>query len=175
MVTAGRQTVDVHLHAQRPHHGRGTGEETEGDLLDWGEADAVLAERWVEENIADRDEDEEGEGVEVVQDIGWEAVELHSCGLSSQIVNDLVVGQPEERVPSEDGAGGKSTTHLVDPGIVKGVPSWTLVARDSRWLDRGPECAVVHVPPGPERVDGPAALGGAEEESEGLADDGALW
>ena len=71
LVSTRRLAVDVHLYDGRPQHCRGTDHETDENLLDWREADAVLAESWVDDNVANRDHDDEGEWVEVVQDIGW--------------------------------------------------------------------------------------------------------
>lgn len=75
----------------------------------------------------------------------------------------LVVAQPEDGIPAEDGAGGESASQLVDPGVVKGHPGRAGVGREARGLDRVPEGAVVEVAMRLERVDGPAAALGEHE------------
>lgn len=69
-----------------PDHGGGTGEETEGDLLEGAEVDAAAAEEGVEEQVAEGDEDDQGEGVEIGEDVVGDAVECHRRGLRGQVV-----------------------------------------------------------------------------------------
>lgn len=80
--------VDVVLDDGGPDHGRGTGEEAGGNLLDGGEFDAGLAEGRVDEEIVDGDEDKEGEGVEVGEDVVGDAVALHDGGLGDEVAVD---------------------------------------------------------------------------------------
>ena len=57
--------VDVSLNDGRPDHGHGAGVEAPGDLLDGREFDVHLAEVGPQEEVADRDQDDEREGVEI--------------------------------------------------------------------------------------------------------------
>jgi len=59
-----------------------------------GEVDSQTAETRVDEEIADRDEDDQSEGIQVGQDIIGKAVGLHGGSLGSQVVVKLVVGEP---------------------------------------------------------------------------------
>lgn len=105
-----------------PYHGRATDEETGGNLLDGREADAGLAEGGIDEEVVNRDEDEQGEGVKVGKNVVGDTVALHDGGLGDEVVVDLVVAEPKDGVVTEDSASGETTTELVDPGIVKGHP-----------------------------------------------------
>lgn len=86
--------VQVCLDDSRPDHGHGTGEESKGDLLDGSEIDTSFAERGVDDNIAEGNQDDEREGVEVRHDIVGETVSVHDCGLRGKIVVDLVICEP---------------------------------------------------------------------------------
>lgn len=87
-----------------PNHGGATDEETRGHLLDRSEADADLAESGVDDTVVKGDEDEQGEGVEVGENVVGDTVTLHDGGLGDEVVVDLVVAEPEERNPAEDDA-----------------------------------------------------------------------
>ena len=100
---------------------------------------------------------------------------MHGGGLSGQVTNRLVIGQPPEWVPSEHSAGSETSAYLIYPGVIESVPSWALVVWSVGWLDGVPESAVVHVLPGAEWVDGPSALASAEEELDGLGYNRSLW
>lgn len=175
LVSTWRLLVDVDLDDHGPHHGGGTDPEPDKDLLDRGEVIAALAKGWIEEGVANRNHDDKGEWVEVVQHIGWETVKLHGGGLGGQVTNGLVVGQPPKWVPSEDGASGETSADFINPGVIERVPYWALVVWSVGWLDGIPEGTVVHVLPGAEWVDGPSALASAEEELDGLGYNRPLW
>lgn len=174
VVTALGVLVDVGLHDAGPDHGSAAEPETGCDLLDGGEADASLAKGRVEEKIADGDEDDQGKGIEIGQHIVGDAMEGHDGGLRGEVVVDLVVSDPVERVPEEDAAGGPATTDLVNPGVVKVHPSRTGFVREGGGLDGVPEGAVVHVPVGLDWIDGPAALGTEHEELDSGTEDASL-
>lgn len=167
-------SLHVGLDDGGPDHGRRAGVEAPGDLLDRGEADAALAEEGVDEAIADGDEDDEGEGVQVGEDVVGEAVEFHDGGLGGQVVVELVVRDPVEGVPQEDAAGVEAPPHLVDPGIVEGHPGRPALGREVARLDVLPEGAVVESLVRRDRVDVPAAFHGGEEQLESLAQDASL-
>jgi len=86
--------VDVVLYDSSPNHCNRTSKETGGDPLDRGEVDAYLAKAWIDEQIADRNEDNQGERVEIVDDIIWDTIGHHRGSLRRQVVDDLVICEP---------------------------------------------------------------------------------
>lgn len=175
LVSTWRLLIDVDLDNHGPNHGGGTDPEPDKDLLDRGEVEAALTEGGVEQGVADWNHNDKGEWIEVVQNIGWETVKLHGGGLGCQVTNGLVVGQPPKWVPCEYGTSGETSADFINPGVIESIPSWALVVWGVGWLDRIPECTIVHVLPGAEWVDGPSALASAEEELDGLGYDRSLW
>ena len=95
--------------------------------------------------------------------------------MGSQVIVQLVVREPIERVPEEDGAGMETAAHFSDPGIVESHPARALVDGDVAGFDILPESAIVQVLVGGDGVDGPAAALGVNEDFEGFAEDGAFW
>lgn len=93
-LAAGADLVDVVLRDGGADHAAPSEEETGRDALEWGELDAHAAEARVDEFVHDRDEDDEGEGVEVVDDVVGDAAETHGGCLGSEVVDHLVVGEP---------------------------------------------------------------------------------
>ena len=83
--------VDVVLDNSSGYHGEGREDETECDTLDGSEADVCLAESGVEEVVYNRDEDDEGNGVEVGDEVVGNTVTCHCSGLRGEIVVHLVV------------------------------------------------------------------------------------
>ncbi len=90
--------VDVVLHDCGPDHRRRAGVEAERDALDWGEMDAGPAERGINQDVADGDEDDERDRVEVRDDVVRDAIRDHRGSLRDQVVVKLVVGEPCRRV-----------------------------------------------------------------------------
>ena len=86
--------VDVVLYDSSPNHCNCTSEETGGDPLDRGEIDAYLAKARINEQITDRNKDDQGEWVEVVDDIVWDTIGHHRGSLRRQIVDNLVICEP---------------------------------------------------------------------------------
>lgn len=66
-----QRTHDVILGNSGRYHGSGANEETGSDTLDWSEVNVGSAQSRVDEDVADGDEDEECEGVQVRNDIVW--------------------------------------------------------------------------------------------------------
>jgi len=157
-----------------PDHSRRAGVEAPRDFLDRGEVDAASAEEGVDDAIADGDKDDEGEGIQVGEDVVGDAVELHDGGLGGQVVVELVVGDPVEGVPQKDAAGVEAPSDLVDPGIVKGHPGRSGLGREVARLDILPEGTVVESLVSRHGVDVQAAFHGGEEKLERLAQDASL-
>lgn len=171
VLAAGAELVDVVLDDGGAYHGQGGEHEAEGHALDGGEADAGLAESRVQESIDDGDEDDEGDGVEVGDDVVGDAVERHGVGLRRQVAVHLVVGEPVERDPGEAGAGAEATSHLVDPGVVEGHPAGLVVA-ELAGLDVLPEAVRLEILARLHRINGPLALLGVSPQLPSLDQDG---
>ena len=86
--------VDVVLYDSSPNHCKRTSKETSGDPLDRGEVDAYPAKAWIDELITDRNKYDQGERVEIVDDIIWDTVGHHRGSLRRQIVDNLVICEP---------------------------------------------------------------------------------
>lgn len=169
-----------------PDHGEGSKDETSGDLLDGCEPDALLTEVWVDEDIHDckglvfvriqelvmltGNDNDDANGVQVLEQIVGDTVELHGGAHARQVGVHLPVGEPEDGNPEEDGAGTETTSNLINPGVVKVVPLGRR-GTEVRWLDLFPHGAVVPVLPGLNGVCGDTASEGLEEELEGRAHD----
>lgn len=83
--------VDVVLDDGGADHGERGEDEAEGNALDGRELDVGFAERRVEEVVDDGDEDDEGDGVQVGDEVVGDAVALHGGGLRGEVVVHLVV------------------------------------------------------------------------------------
>lgn len=125
LVPARVGLVDVMLHDGGPDHREGPEEESPGDLLQRREVDPDAAHCRVQEEVTDRDEYDERKGVEVGQDIVREAMRRHRRCLGRQVVVDLVVREPVDRVVDEDRAGFEATGHFIDPLVVPDHPAGT--------------------------------------------------
>lgn len=82
VIAAGGHLVDVVLHHGGGNHGHGGETETEGHTLQRGEVDADPSKARVDESVQDRDHDDDGDRVEVLNQIVGRAVQLHGRGLS---------------------------------------------------------------------------------------------
>ncbi len=69
------------LNNSSPDHGKGTDNEACSDLLDWCGVYAYPTEARVEEEVENRYENYQRKGVEIVDDIVWNAIGHHSGGL----------------------------------------------------------------------------------------------
>lgn len=80
----------------------------------------------------------------------------------------LVVANPKEGDPEENGAGIEASGNLVDPRIVKRHPLGSLSLRDVARLDPFPKGPITHVPPSLEGVPGPPTTLSTGQETEGV-------
>jgi len=129
VVPARGELVDVVLHHTGGNHGRSREKEAQGHALDWGEVEADLLEPGVKEAVEDRNQDDDGDGVEVLDNIVGNAVQLHGAGLRCQVAGHLVVGEVEDGQEQEHLAGHEAAAYLVDPGIIVCHPRWPLLCR----------------------------------------------
>ena len=136
--TLGVHLVDVVLHDSGGDHGKGGNGETGCHTLDGGEGNAELAETRVEDVVDDGDHDDDGDGVEVLENVVGGAVTLHGTGLGGQVGGHLVVGEEEDGQEEEDLAGHQTTLDLVNPGVIVGHPDGALGDGDARGLGELP-------------------------------------
>lgn len=89
VLAADRALVDEGLGDTGEDHGDRSAHESGKDLLDRGKVDTGAAEGRVDKEIEDRDEDDQCEGVQVVEDIVGETVSVEEGSLRSQVVVDF--------------------------------------------------------------------------------------
>lgn len=98
----GAGDVDFVLDDCCPGHGEGAEEKAEGDADDGLELPAHATETGVDDLIENRDEDDQDDGINVVDDVVGDSVEEHGSGLGGQVGSDLVVDHPVEGEEQED-------------------------------------------------------------------------
>lgn len=140
-------------------HGKRGNDETDGDTGDGWEWDVKFLHDRVDDAVEDGDEDENGNGVEVLHEIVGDAVPLHLSGLGDEVTGELVVNDPVDWVEAEDLAGNEGTLELVDKLVVPGDGAAVAV------LGLVGRLGGVHV----------AAGNHDPESAEGIGDDGAGW
>lgn len=96
------RVVDVMLEHSCVHHGDRSHDETSSHLQDWTEVDLVLAKQWIYHEVKKRDEDDQGDRIEVLKQIIWSAVERHGSGLRDEIVPDLDPAHEVKRQEQEE-------------------------------------------------------------------------
>lgn len=114
--------------------------------------------------------DDNGNGVKVGENVVGDTAEVHGRAHLGEVRVHLAVGKPENGDPEEDRASGKSTSNLINPGVIKVVPARLVGAKRGR-LDRVPHVAVVPVLPGGDGVSGHATTESLEEKLESRAHD----
>jgi hypothetical protein len=129
---AGGGLVDVVLNKSRPDHSGSCQPKSCSNLLDGGELPSHFSETGVEELIAKWDEEDECEGVEVIDDVVRHAIQGHGAGLIGEIVGQLAVSKPVERIPAEDGTGGETTADFINPGVIECHPMWAALGSNVR-------------------------------------------
>lgn len=172
LVTARAQFVDVRLQDGSRNHGKGSHEETGADSLQRGEVEAHFAEEWVDTQVEDGNQNQNGQRVQVGDQIVGQTVKFHNGGLGGQIVVDLVVAEPVHWEENKYLAGLDSSTELINPDIVESHPS-RRSASLARRLCVLPQISGVELLAGSNGVQVPSALGCVTNELEGLAEDGA--
>lgn len=143
LVAALGVLVDVGLDHARPNHGHAAHEKTGRDLLDGREFDSHLAEARVDDHVANRNQNDEREGVQVRNNVVGDAVQGHGRGLRRQVVVQLVVREPVQGVPKEHLASLPTTANFIDPGIIKDHPLGPILRRNARGLQVVPKGAVM--------------------------------
>lgn len=85
--------VNVMLQDRSINHGSSTKHETPEDLGDGSER-SESSNEWVDKSFTDWNEHNNGDGINTLQDIVWQAVQLHLTGLGNEIVQHLAVHNP---------------------------------------------------------------------------------
>jgi hypothetical protein len=99
---ACRRPVDVVLNDCGRDHGKRGDPEAPGDPLDGSEVYLRLAESGIDEEVHDWDEDDQRQGIQIVDQVVWHAVQLHGGRLRCEIVRHLIVSDCEDNVSIYD-------------------------------------------------------------------------
>lgn len=101
-------------------HGTRSKEETEGDSGDGSHLDTDSSQVGVDELLHDGDEDDDGNGVNVLHDIVGDTVGLHLASLRHKVVEHLSVDNPVDGVDDKDLASNEGSSDLIDKQISPG-------------------------------------------------------
>jgi len=154
VIVARRRIVDELLENGGVQHGKSGDEETGVDALDRGEVDSHLPESGVDDLVEDGDENDDGDGVQVLNQVVGGSVQGHAGSDGAQITIDLGVAQPEEGEPTEHLAGLEGTSDFTNELVVPGDPGRDNALFVGAWLGRIPETRLLEVFPGGNGVDG---------------------
>lgn len=118
LIVARSSFVDVVLNDGSVHHGKGGDPETSGDTVDWREVDLGLAEGGEHEVVHNGQEDDNSDGIEVLHEIVGDAMAGHLTGLTDEVVAEVAVNDPVDRVEAEDLAGNEGTLDFLNKVII---------------------------------------------------------
>ena len=127
--------VDVVLKDTRVDHRSTDDHEASRNALDRTEVDAFPAKEGVNHIVEDGDEDDDRDGVQVLDQIVGSAVKRHSSSHSTVVAVNLGVAEPENRKPHEDLTCRDCTSHFPDELIVPGEVLWASLSRVGRWSE----------------------------------------
>jgi len=168
VIVARRLLEDELLKNGGIQHGETGDEETGVDTFDGSKVDPDLPETWVDEFVEDGDEDDDGDWVQVLDQIVGGPVQGHSGGDGAQVTVDLGVAQPVEGEPAEHLASlegtGDFSNELVVPGDICGDSALLVGAR----LGGIPETRLPEVLPGSDGVGGEIGTSSHSEDTETL-------
>lgn len=91
--------VDVILDNASDNHSRNTQHESSEYALDRCETNITFTEERVEESIANGNEDDQSQWVDILDQVIWDAIQFQGCGLRREVVGHLVVCKPVEGIP----------------------------------------------------------------------------
>jgi len=149
-------------------HGKGGDEETGVDTLDGGKVDPELPETGVDEVVENWDEDDDGDGVQVLDQVVGGSVQGHAGSDGTQVTIDLGVAQPEEGEPTEDLASLEGTRDFTDELVVPGDTGGGGALFVGAGLGGIPETRLLEVCPGCDGVRGDSGAGGNLEDTDTL-------
>ena len=133
VVVAWAHLVDVVLKDTCIDHRNADDDEASRDALDGAEVDALPAQEGVDAVVEDGDEDDDRDGVQVLDQVVRSAVERHSGGHGAVVAVNLRVAEPEDGRPQEDLTRRGGTGHFADEIIVPREVLWTGFVRVRRW------------------------------------------
>jgi hypothetical protein len=107
--------------------------EASRNALDGAEVDALSAKEGVNDVVEDRDEDDDRDGVQVLDQIVGSAVKRHSGSHGTVVAVNLGVAEPEDRKPQEDLTRRDGTGYFADELIVPSEVLWTSLICVRRW------------------------------------------
>ena len=110
--------VNVVLDDASVDHGERGDPESGYDTVDRRERNLVLAERGHEPLVNDGQENDNGDGIEVLHQVVGNTVATHLTGLSDEVVGEVAVNNPVDWVESEDLASDESALNFIDKVVV---------------------------------------------------------
>ena len=125
--------VDIMLKDTRVDHRSADDHEASRNALDGTEVDAIPAKEWVNHMFEDGDEDDDRDGVQVLDQIVGSAVKRHSGSHGTVVAVNLGVAEPEDRKPQEDLTCRDCSSHFPDELIVPGEALWASLSRIRSW------------------------------------------
>lgn len=118
LAVAGSGGVDQVLYNSGVHHGKRGDDESKGDTGDGGEGDLHAAHQGVDAGFQKGNENNHGDGVEILHQIVRNAVAFHLAGLGDEVGGELSVDDPVNRVEGEHATGDQGALQLVDEVVV---------------------------------------------------------
>ncbi|ANB15293.1 hypothetical protein AWJ20_2920 [Sugiyamaella lignohabitans] len=105
MVITRTSTVDKVLDNSRVGHRERSKDESPEDSSDGLTLDTNLSQSGVYNSLHDRDEDHNGNGINVLHDIVGESMKFHLISLGNKVVDHLSIYNPVNGVEKEDLTG----------------------------------------------------------------------
>lgn len=118
VIPARRGLVDPPLQDRADDLSRCGEAEAKGNSLDGVEADVVLAERRIDPVTQDGRCDDDGQRVEVGEEVVRSALGGHSCGLGVENVSHAYGVQLQHREEDEDLTGGECSADFLHEGVI---------------------------------------------------------
>lgn len=115
---AGRGYIDDMLDDGSVHHGEGRDDETKGDTGDGAEGNVEAAENGVDNHLQEWDEDDDGDGIEVLHEIVGDTMAIHLFSLGDKVTRELAVYHPIDRVEGKDLASDEGTFEFVNEVVI---------------------------------------------------------
>ena len=153
-------------------HGESGDEETGVDSLDGGEVDSKLPETGVDEVVEDWDEDDDGDGVQVLDQVVGGSVQGHTGSDGTQVTIDLGVAQPEEGEPTEHLASLEGTRDFTNELVVPSDIGRSGTLFVGAGLGGIPETRLLEVVPGRDGVRGDSGAGSDLKDTDTLKEGG---
>ena len=155
--------VDQVLHDSGVHHSKRGDDEAKGDTGDRAEGDLQTAHQGVDAGFENGNENDDGDGVEVLHQIVGNAVAIHLTGLGDEVAGELSVDDPVDRVEGEHAAGDQGALQLVDEVVVPVDRGRTIVFGLPGGLGGIHVAVLHHHPDGTESIRDDGALGWAND------------